>query len=871
MRPAGVPGSDGKTLVAYADNDGYVHLIDLNGTESIGWPVKNTGNVITGILAIDLENSGEYAIAYGTSDGKVNLLDLRGRPVDGFPVDLQSQLQFQPTVISLGGGNGNGMICATNNSKITVLRPDGTDLPGWPQLTGYPSGTVPVSGDVNGDGQADIIFASQDGRVHMYNLLGQEQEGWPFYMDARPVTGSPAIGVMDRNLQLPQIAIASIDSTVYLLNGDGSIAGTWRWPNRTDSRPYQPIIAETQSGPAVITTTYSGSLYAWDASGARLSGYPFTNPGGTIYPPVAGDLNGDGIFELIVIGPSGGAMAYQLASYPTGGCTWPLPLGDQQNSGSYGTGLLPIANVEQVSGEFSGPVTISYSISCSSSTGFSVSYSTDAGYTWHATVNYSESPGQIIWDSAKDLPSKDERRCLVRITPYSSSGPGESGTSGLLHIDNNQPPEIYMGNPESIEDFKFRLSYAVEDREGDVLQLQGQYSLDNGASWELMDLDRNSLEIEPWFYGEPVVWNAGSDIDIDDIGNVRLRIRAADADPGPWYFIDSLQTDSGRLPSAQIIAPTSEVSGNIQLGIRLSDQDQDSLDVAYEYSIDGGTEWLPATAIEAESAGITRYEFQIIWQSDVDLPGYDGSQVRMRALPYDLDTGIAVPSAPFHVDNNVLPAVSISSPSRYDVFKGDVPVSFTLSDNESDDLAVTLQYHIQGSDETWHTAEGLMTGGPFAGEAYSSTVHWNSSVDLPEVTMFNIDIRLIASDGDSVISDVTGPITLENTNLPEVIRAVFANIDYDREQIETAFELSDREERVIDLAVHFSIDGGGTWHQATVSGTVAGLYSGSYENKFTWLYGNDLPENRGAVQLRITPVFEGDQLGRPRFIEQVFR
>ncbi len=103
LRPTAVPGSTGETLIAYADNEGGVHLIDLQGNEQYGWPVENSSNVITSITAIDLNDDGLFEIAYGTGDGRVHLLDIRGDHIPGYPVNLQSQLQHQPTQISLGG------------------------------------------------------------------------------------------------------------------------------------------------------------------------------------------------------------------------------------------------------------------------------------------------------------------------------------------------------------------------------------------------------------------------------------------------------------------------------------------------------------------------------------------------------------------------------------------------------------------------------------------------------------------------------------------------------------------------------------------------------------------------------------------------
>ncbi len=870
-RPVAVPGSTGEMLIAYADTDGFLHLIDFNGNEVFGWPVDTRSNIITGITTVDLNDDGLYEMAYGTSDGKIHLLNTRGISIQGFPVDLQSQLQFQPSRITLGGGFDDGLVCATNNSKITILGFDGLHIPGWPKVMGFPTGTAPVSGDINGDGQSDILFAGQDGKIHLYSLLGEEQEGWPFFMDDRPVSGTTAIGLVDFGLQNPQIAVASIDSTIYLLNGDGSLAGTWRWPNKIDARPFQPIIAPTINGPSVITTSSNGTIHAWDANGRKVNGFPFQNSTSIVYSPIAGDMNGDGTMELIVTGTGGRVSVYSLSSSSSTQCTWSLPEGDQFNSGCYGSNFLPVAEVQQLTGEFSGPISISYTVNIPEWTGISVSYSTDAGYSWTETRNFTERFGSITWNSEQDLPSRDERRCLIRITPYCDFGPGESGISGILHIDNNRPPEILLDSPVKIDDSRFQLGYAVEDREGDTIQLQAQFSIDNGNTWQTMHLSGSSIEIEPWFYGEPVTWNAVNDIGHVDTDDIKIRIRAADADPGAWYFIDGLHIDTDRLPSAQIIAPSSEVQGRVVLGVRLSDPDQNMLDVAYQYSTDGGYQWLPATVIEAEQAGIGRYDFEITWESSTDLPGYDGYQVRLQALPSDMNSGIAVPSAPFHLDNNLQPTARISSPSVYDVFRGLVPINFTLTDFENDDITLNLEYRLHGIDDTWILAKGLVSKGPFGYTRYNTMLNWNSSVDLPEVSRMDVDIRLIATDGDSVRSEVIGPITLENTNIPEILRATIAEINHLRSETEIAFEIGDRDNRTIDLVIDYSSNGGESWRQATVSGNAIGLNPHSYSNTFTWHHGTDIMGDRGTILLRITPRYQGSKLGRPRFIEQAFR
>lgn len=870
LRPAALIHSD-EILIAYADNNVRIHLVNLNGVEQAGWPVDHVCNVVTGVTATDLDDNGQFEISYGTGDGKVHMLDVYGRSLSGFPVDLDSRLQYQPTQISLGGGRGFGLVCATNNGKITVLGRTGSALPGWPVLLPFPSGTIPVSGDVNGDGQADLIFASQDGKVHLYNLLGEEQEGWPFHLDARPVTGAPALGILDPDQGAPQIAIASVDSLVYLLNGDGSLAGSWRWPNKTDSRPYQPVIVITNQGPAVVTTASSGTVYAWDRNGRRMDGFPVEYTQGCIFPPVATDMNGDGTRELISVTPAGLVRATTLSSGISARCNWPQALGDQFNTGSFGTGTLPVASVEQISGEFSGSVSIPYSVSCTEYSGITVSYSIDTGYTWNSTENYTDNGTMIIWDTALDLPAMDVRNCRLRITPVSVMGLGESGTSGLLHIDNNIPPVIRLESPMRIDDNSYSLRYALQDREGDIVQLQAQYSTNGGETWNLMHLSGSSVEIESWFYGEPVTWNTSEDLGQTSPAGVNFRIRASDTDPGPWFRFDGLQVRTECLPTPQIIVPSTETAGDVEFGVRLTNQNQDPMNFIYQYTTDEGNRWHEATLSGCEQAQAESHDYSIVWNSVEDLPNCDEEKIQLRALPPPGSAGVSVPSTTFHLDNNKPPYCRIDNPARYDVFRGLVPVSFTVVDSEWDEVLLDLQYRIHGREETWHSASGLMNNTLIDASMYSTTLNWNSSVDLPETARMEVDIRLIAADKDSVFSQEIGPIILSNCNLPELISATVSEMNSSRDNAVISYEVGDADNRSLALDVSFSSDGGKTWQDATLSGTTGGLVPGNYLGSFVWQYGQDGVENTEPAILRLTPLFDGDKPGRPRFIQQVFR
>lgn len=864
-RPAEITAAGGARMLAYGDNRGRVHLVDLSGTEARGWPVNTGSSIITGISGVDLDDDGVQEVALGTSDGLVWLLDSGGSPVQGWPLDLESQLLWQPTQISLGGGGGRGLVCALNNSMLTVVGRDGGVLPGWPVTLQFPAGTAPVSADVNGDGQADLVFATQNRRLNLLNSQGRQIQGWPHYLDERPVRGAAAAGRARSGSSGLQVAVATIDGLVYLVKSDGSLEGTWRWPNSSESAPFQPLILNTAGGRAVLTATESGLIHAWNADGEPVAGFPFQHSGRIAFAPVAGDLNGDGLMELVVVGSDGTITAYSLQAAGSEPDLWTMPLGDRSNSGTPGGASLPVATVGSIESRQSGDVTVPYSVQGAGQTGVSLFYSVDAGYSWTRTENFTRGQGSLIWHTEADLPHRTERQVAVKVTPMLSSSPGECGTSGIFQVDNNVPPVILVHAPEALGDGRFSFTYSLEDPEGDIVQIQAQFSTNGGESWNTMHLTGSTLSIEPWFYGEPFDWSSGRDVDPAELDSVMVRIRAADSKPGPWFVLEELVSLDGRAPEARVVAPAYRAGGDVRMMVSLSDPGIDPLDVKYEYTTDGGATWLPATVSGPDESGASNYSYSVLWLSETDLPAFDGEGVRFRGTPSGDGPGIAVPSSPFRLDNNHAPIASILSPQSYSLFRGMVPVSFSLSDPEGDRVTLGLQYRSIGENR-WIPAAGVVNPGPFGPAEYSSVLYWNSSQDLPSDRLSDLEIRLVAMDRDSVFSMETGPIALDNQNLPEVVRAGMASSGRQTGRAEISYEIVDPSGRTVDLAVHFSLDGGGTWRPAAVAGQLAGLRGGAYNGSFTWNWRADAGPTPGAVRIRLTPRFEGEGAGRPRII-----
>jgi hypothetical protein len=868
-KPAAFYASATGNVVVFSDTDGYIHMVDHNGIEQPGWPVSAGAAVSTGISVVDLDEDSYPEISFGTVDSKVHLIDIFGSPVAGWPVELPAELQWQPSQLSLGGNSDFGLVCALVSTRVYVLARNGSIQPGWPINTGYTTSTIPVTADIDSDGLGDVIFAAHNDRLYVVSGAGSGVNGWPFFLDDRTATGAVAIGLLDSDPRNLQLAVSCQDRSVMLINADGSIAGSWRWPNVTDGLPSSPIIAGTGPSAAVIVGSDDGFVYAWDAEGRSVDGFPidFGQPIST--SPAIGDIDGDGRQELVVLGRSGRLSAYSVTGFGGAVDSWPQMLCDESNSGRYGVSCMPVAQVGSVMAEYSGDVSLQYDVTGSVASGVSLAYSTNAGYTWITTGNYTDNGTSVTWFSDEDLPGQDVQECALKITPFCPEGPGISGLSTIFHLDNNVAPTLLLISSEEESDGWFTLHYAVEDPESDIIQLQAQYSTDGQQTWDNAHLSGSIFEIPSWFYGEPFLWNAVADIGEEDIENTALRVRAADSDPGPWSVISDFSADAISVSSGQIIAPVGEVSGRITLGLRVSSPENDPLAFQYEFSTDAGESWNRATVTECSVPTVGSCQFEIIWESGVDMPGQDSYLVKFRALPEEGNTAAAIPSSRFHVDNNALPTIEITSPGSWDSFKGSVPVSFRSSDAEGDDLSLILQYRMEGS-SSWITAKGLNSIVLHPHSSYLSSETWNSSEDLPGIEPMELRIRLGVIDGDTVFSGEKGPLSINNSRVPSVMQAAENGMSPLDGAVSVSYELSDPENRTIDILVSFSTDGGRTWSEAEVDGDIFGRNSGNYEGEFTWHYRSDLGGSNSQTLLKITPQ-SGSMLGTPRILELTVR
>ena len=193
---------------------------------------------------------------------------------------------------------------------------DGSIVTGWPKTISQAPSGAPAFGDIDGDGEGEIVvgtyFGSSAGSVYAYEKDGSLVTGFPVISGY--VTRSATLADLDNNGSMEIIVSKRTYPTgqVAVYKGDGTVF--MGWPQDISTVPAASAAVGDITGdniPEIIFEAYS-SIYAWNANGTLLTGFPYNLPTDVVTSyssPILVDLNNDNLREIVFgIHQIGGAL-----------------------------------------------------------------------------------------------------------------------------------------------------------------------------------------------------------------------------------------------------------------------------------------------------------------------------------------------------------------------------------------------------------------------------------------------------------------------------------------------------------------------------------------------------------------------------------
>ena len=302
----------------------------------------------------------EVIVGYGRT---IRIFDAAAQPLPGWPQSVDPNergglIQKSPVVADLDGDGTVEIIAYNNAGEILVWNADGTPFGNWPMVVGASLNSLSVA-DVDGDGLDDIIAAGWDRKVQVRDHQGLLLAGWPRWLDTGTwsgILGQPSVADLDLD-GAPELDVPA-QANLYVLHSDGSTAEGWPRPVNPAlaiaPRSHSPLAdLDGDLDLEIVAGSIDGFVYAFHHDGSDVDGWPQSVPP-DVNSPTVGDIDGDGEPE-VVAGVDTVIVNYrktsQLYAWDADGTLlqgWPVsfPLTSNHTWSAFGFGAAAIVDLD---------------------------------------------------------------------------------------------------------------------------------------------------------------------------------------------------------------------------------------------------------------------------------------------------------------------------------------------------------------------------------------------------------------------------------------------------------------------------------------------------------------------------------------------
>lgn len=241
----------------------------------------------------------------------------------GWPLPLGTPVSAATVLANIDGSPDGSMELVTGGTRIYAVHPDGTEAYdgdhdpstlGPINASGVSFSAGPSIDDIDGDGTLEICAASYDASVDSSTVYvfegptGAVRPGWPKKV-WKLVWGSPALGDIDGDGH-QEVVLGSSQGFVYAWHDNGVEVRNGDFNSATDG-VFQVTSGFIYGTAALVDLDHDGVLeivlgsgdgkvYAWNADGTSVPGWPFVSGGAITASPAVGDIEGDGHYEIAI-------------------------------------------------------------------------------------------------------------------------------------------------------------------------------------------------------------------------------------------------------------------------------------------------------------------------------------------------------------------------------------------------------------------------------------------------------------------------------------------------------------------------------------------------------------------------------------------
>lgn len=273
--------------------------IDRNGKNVSGYPVALKAKVTQGITVLDYDRNRDYRILV-TQGRNINNFSIDGKIVNGWAFKADDIIVTQPELLQVKKkdyivfAQGNGKVRALNRRGDDRLKLNTTLPIGGRQCFTWLNGSLNNSGVFGLDTNGTVYLVKLNDNLETFALKSFSSEMIINYAD---FNGDNTIDFI--TLDEGEIAVFNMSKNVLAKINDFDFKPAYG----TQSFPLE------KGAVSLIVNKEKGKIFAYDKTGALLSGFPIDG----VSKPFVADLDGNKMPDLIIGDKLGSLYIYALS------------------------------------------------------------------------------------------------------------------------------------------------------------------------------------------------------------------------------------------------------------------------------------------------------------------------------------------------------------------------------------------------------------------------------------------------------------------------------------------------------------------------------------------------------------------------------